>query len=108
MRGYLVSTLIVAAVAGLAAQKMERPGIVNYTKVDAVVALDISHRRLRHAGLLLKELRTPVALSHRCNQGSSEGADRRQGHSTRSTAVLRRYIRDSKLFTHNLAAEVSL
>ena len=38
MRGYLASVLIVAAVAAIGAQKMERPGIVNYTKVDAVVA----------------------------------------------------------------------
>ena len=39
MRGILASALIVsAAVAALGAQKMERPGIVNFTKVDAVVA----------------------------------------------------------------------
>ena len=38
MRSILASALIVSAVAALGAQKMERPGIVNFTKVDAVVA----------------------------------------------------------------------
>ncbi len=39
MRGIVASALIVSAtVAALGAQKMERPGIVNFTKVDAVVA----------------------------------------------------------------------
>jgi uncharacterized protein (TIGR01244 family) len=38
MRPILASALIVLAVAAFDAQKMERPGIVNFTKVDAVVA----------------------------------------------------------------------
>jgi uncharacterized protein (TIGR01244 family) len=35
---YFAAILTVSAVAALGAQKMERPGIVNYTKIDAVVA----------------------------------------------------------------------
>src|ERR671910_1093892 len=39
MRLYLASALLVSvAVVAAGAQKIEKPGIVNYTKVDAVVA----------------------------------------------------------------------
>jgi len=35
---FVLTGAVVAAAVGLNAQKMERPGITNYTKVDAVVA----------------------------------------------------------------------
>jgi hypothetical protein len=46
----LTGAVVAAAAVALSAQKMEKPGITNYTKVDAVVACGGSTGNLRARG----------------------------------------------------------
>jgi uncharacterized protein (TIGR01244 family) len=71
MRQYVTSALILSAVAALGAQKMERPGIVNYTKVDAVVACGGATETAALEGLKNDGFRTVINLRLPTEQGAT-------------------------------------
>jgi uncharacterized protein (TIGR01244 family) len=71
MRPYLTSALILSAVAALGAQKMERPGIVNYTKVDAVVACGGATETAALEGLKNDGFKTVINLRLPTEQGAN-------------------------------------
>jgi uncharacterized protein (TIGR01244 family) len=71
MRQYVTSALILSAVAALGAQKMERPGIVNYTKVDAVVACGGATETAALEGLKNDGFRTVINLRLPTEQGAN-------------------------------------
>jgi uncharacterized protein (TIGR01244 family) len=71
MRGYLASALIVSSIAALGAQKMERPGIVNYTKVDAVVACGGATETAALEGLKNDGFKAVINLRQPSEQGAN-------------------------------------
>jgi len=71
MRRYFATALILSAVAALGAQKMERPGIVNYTKVDAVVACGGATETAALEGLKNDGFKTVINLRLPTEQGAN-------------------------------------
>jgi uncharacterized protein (TIGR01244 family) len=71
VRGYLAFALIVSSIAVLGAQKMERPGIVNYTKVDAVVACGGATETAALEGLKNDGFKAVINLRQPTEQGAN-------------------------------------
>lgn len=72
MRRYFVTALICsAATAALGAQKMEKPGIVNYTKVDAVVACGGATDTAALEGLKQDGFKAVINLRQPTEQGAN-------------------------------------
>ena len=72
MRRFLTSALIISAtLAALGAQKMEKPGIVNYTKVDAVVACGGATDTAALEGLKKDGFKTIINLRQPTEQGAN-------------------------------------
>jgi len=68
---YFTPVLVLSAVAALGAQKMERPGIVNYTKVDAVVACGGATETAALEGLKNDGFKTVINLRLPTEQGAN-------------------------------------
>ena len=84
MRSILASALIVSAVAALGAQKMERPGITNYTKVDAVVACGGATETAALEGLKNDGFKAVINLRQATEQGANIEENAAQGQGARA------------------------
>jgi uncharacterized protein (TIGR01244 family) len=67
----LASALLTVTVATISAQKMERPGIVNYTKVDAVVACGGATDTAALEGLKKDGFKAVINLRQPSEQGAN-------------------------------------
>jgi uncharacterized protein (TIGR01244 family) len=68
---FVLSLVACAGIVGAAQQKMERPGIVNYTKVDAVVACGGATETSALAGLKADGFKTIINLRQPSEQGAN-------------------------------------